>query len=104
MKYSTIEREALPVKWALQALSYYLLGAPFHLITDHAPLTWLSRMKDLNARLTRWYQGLQPFKFSVQYKKGPHHTNADFLSRQELWGPSAQEETAVPLTGGVGVW
>lgn len=69
-KYSTIEREALAVKWALDSLRYYLLGAPFVLSTDHAPLTWLSRMKDSNARLTRWYLSLQPFKFSIQYKKG----------------------------------
>lgn len=52
VKYSTIEREALAVKWALDSLRYYLLGAPFVLITDHAPLTWLNRMKDSNARLT----------------------------------------------------
>lgn len=104
VKYSTIEREALVVKWAFHALWYYLLGAPFCLITDHAPLTWLSCMIDSNARLTRWYLGLQPYKFSVEYKKGAHHANADFLSRQEVRGPSAPEETTVPLLPGGGVW
>lgn len=53
-KYSTIEREALAVKWALNTLKYYLLGTPFQLVTDHTPLTWLNWMKDSNARLTRW--------------------------------------------------
>lgn len=70
MRYSTIEREALAVKWALETLRYYLLGAPFELVTDHAPLTWLNRMKDTNARLTRWYLSLQPYKFKITYKKG----------------------------------
>lgn len=99
-KYATIEREALAVKWALNALKYYLLGAPFRLITDHAPLTWLGRMKDSNARLTRWYLSLQPFKFSVTYKKGAQHVNADFLSRQEHRSSSSSERDAVPLLPG----
>lgn len=78
-KCSTIEREALAVKWALDTLRYYLLGAPFNLVTDHAPLTCPNRMKDSNARLTRWYLSLQPFKFQVSYKKGTTNANADFL-------------------------
>lgn len=47
VKYSTIE--ILAVKWALDALRYYLVGAPFELMMDHASLTWLNRMKDSNA-------------------------------------------------------
>ncbi|CAM4640595.1 unnamed protein product [Lepidochelys kempii] len=35
--YAVIETEALAVKWACGALRYYLLGAPFTLVTDHAP-------------------------------------------------------------------
>lgn len=36
--YSTIEKKSLAIKWAVDALRYYLLGSPFSLITDHAPL------------------------------------------------------------------
>lgn len=56
-RYTTIEREALAVEWALETLKYYLLGAPFELVTDHGFLTWLNRMKDTNAGITRWYHG-----------------------------------------------
>ncbi|XP_044843600.1 uncharacterized protein LOC123349509, partial [Mauremys mutica] len=42
--YSVIEKEALAVKWACDALRFFLLGAPFTLVTDHAPLQWLMRM------------------------------------------------------------
>lgn len=51
--YLVIEPEALAVKWALEALRYYLLGSPFFVMTNHAPLNWLQQMKDTNVRLPR---------------------------------------------------
>ena len=93
-KYSTIEKEAFAVKWAIQALRYYLLGAPFTLITDHAPLQCLNRMKDVNPRLTRWYLSLQLFNFKVQYRKGSAHANADYFSRQGEMLVDTEERTA----------
>ena len=54
-RYSTVERECLAIRWAVDALRYYLLGRPFTLCSDHAPLQWLHRMKDVNTRITRWY-------------------------------------------------
>ncbi|KAG6936028.1 hypothetical protein G0U57_013542, partial [Chelydra serpentina] len=51
--YVVVEKEALAVKWACDALQYYLLGNPFILVTDHAPLQWLNRMKDNNMRIQR---------------------------------------------------
>ncbi|KAL2077779.1 hypothetical protein ACEWY4_027283 [Coilia grayii] len=52
-RYSTVEKECLAIKWALDSLKYYLLGKQFVLETDHHMLQWLSRMKDSNARVTR---------------------------------------------------
>ncbi|XP_075779243.1 uncharacterized protein LOC142827525 [Pelodiscus sinensis] len=80
-RYSTIEREALAVKWAVDALRYYLLGSTFLVVTDHAPLRWLQTMKDTNARIMRWYLALQPYSFQVAHRPGKVHGNADFLSR-----------------------
>ncbi|KAL0148421.1 hypothetical protein M9458_056231 [Cirrhinus mrigala] len=48
--YATVEREALAIKWAVLELRYYLLGRKFTLVTDHAPLQWMARAKDTNAR------------------------------------------------------
>ena len=58
-KYSTVEKECLAIKWALQELRYYLIGRRFTLVTDHAPLVWMSRNKENNARVTRWF--LSPY-------------------------------------------
>ncbi len=63
--YSTIEKECLAIRWAVLTLRYYLLGREFTLCSDHAPLQWLHRMKDTNARI----------------RPGTQMTVADFLSR-----------------------
>ncbi len=80
-RYSTVERECLAIWWAVLTLRYYLLGREFTLCSDHAPLQWLHRMKDTNARITRWYLALQPFKFKVVHRPGVQMAVADFLSR-----------------------
>ncbi|KAJ1199344.1 hypothetical protein NDU88_003181 [Pleurodeles waltl] len=79
--YPIIERECLAIKWAVDSLQYYLLGRPFILFTDHAPLTWLSTQKDTNSRILRWFLELQPFSFQVRHIPGPQQAPADYLSR-----------------------
>ena len=85
-RYSTIERECLAIRWAVDSLRYYLLGRAFTLCSDHAPLQWLHRMKDANARITRWYLALQPFNFRVIHRPGAQMAVADFLSRSPMGG------------------
>ncbi|XP_032442308.1 uncharacterized protein LOC116734877 [Xiphophorus hellerii] len=80
-RYSTVEKECLAMKWAIEALRYYLLGRHFILETDHRALQWLRRMRDANARIAGWYLSLQPFDFTVQYKPGKSNVVADCLSR-----------------------
>lgn len=64
-KYSTVEKEALAVNWAVKALHYYLLHNPFTLWVDHEPLRWIEHMNDTNARILCWYLSLLPFSFTV---------------------------------------
>ena len=80
-RYATVEREALAVKWAVGALKYYLVDNPFSLVVDHEPLCWMSRMKDHNPRVLRWYLSLLPFRFSIRHCAGKQHVDADYLSR-----------------------
>lgn len=81
VKYSTIEKECLAIKLACQAFRVYLLGRPFVIQTDHRALQWLDRLKENNARLTRWSLSLQPFKFTINHQAGKANSNADALSR-----------------------
>jgi hypothetical protein len=85
--YATVEKEALAIKWAVLELRYYLLGRRFTLVTDHAPLQWMARAKDTNARITRWFLALQDFHFEVQHRAGAANSNADGLSR--IWSAFA---------------
>ena len=88
--YSTVEKEALAIKWSLTKLRYYLLGREFTLVTDHAPLKWMAGAKDSNARVTRWFLALQDFRFRVDHRPGKEHANADALSRRDAclgWAP-----------------
>ncbi len=66
--YAAVEKEALAVKWAVLELRYHLLGRKFTLVTDHAPLQWMARTKDTNARVTRWFLALQDFHFVVRHR------------------------------------
>ncbi|XP_048881447.1 uncharacterized protein LOC125748837 [Brienomyrus brachyistius] len=81
VRYSTVEKECLAVKWALDTFRYYLLGREFLLETDHRPLQWMDRMRDSNARITRWYLSMQPYRFTINYIPGWSNATADFLSR-----------------------
>ncbi len=100
--YSTIEKECLAIRWAVLTLRYYLLGREFTLCSDHAPLQWLHRMKDTNARITPWYLALQPFKFKVVHRPGTQMTVAHFLSRNG--GGAAGRRASRPESGGGGMW
>ena len=80
-KYSTVEKECLAIKLAVQAFRVYLLGWPFVIQTDHRSLMWLDKFKDTNDRLARWSLALQPFQFSIVHRPGASNGNADASSR-----------------------
>ena len=76
-KYATVEKECLAIKLAIQHFRVYLLGRHFFVQTDHCCLEWLHRLKENNARLTRWSLALQPYDFQVIYSSGKSNENAD---------------------------
>eukprot|EP00731_Ephydatia_muelleri_P026771 Em0018g871a len=80
-RYSTIEKECLAIKLALDAFKVYLLGRKFVVQTDHRALEWLEKLKENNARLCRWSLALQPYSFGVEHRTGTMNLNADALSR-----------------------
>lgn len=80
-RYSTVEKECLAIKASTHSFRVYLLGRKFTIQTDHRALEWLDRLKDNNARLTRWSLALQPYQFTVRYCAGTSNNNAGGLSR-----------------------
>ena len=79
-QYSVIQRECLAVIYALKQFRHYLLGRTFHLVTDHAPLQWLSAQK-MEGMLCRWALVMQEYDYRIMYRKGALNGNADALSR-----------------------
>lgn len=97
-KYTTTERECLAVIWAVEKLRHYLEGTKFTVITDHASLLWLHRLKDPTGRLARWALRLQPFTFDIIHRRGRENIVPDFLSRSVPVSVEAvQEDLTDPI-------
>ena len=64
----------------MKQFRHYLLGRSFQLITDHAPLQWLSAQK-MEGLLCHWALAMEEFNFDIVYRKGSLNGNADALSR-----------------------
>ena len=67
----------------------YIYGRHFSLVTDHKPLESLFNEKKATppmaaARIQRWALTLAAYNYSIEYKPGPEHANADALSRLPL--------------------
>ena len=95
-RYSQTEREALAIRWGVQKLRKYLLGAPrFQIITDHKPLQFMfsSGKQDLPPRIERFIMDIQGYDWEVIYKPGKNNI-ADYLSRHPVprQGSSRAEE------------
>ena len=75
--------EFLALKWSVtQRFADYLsCGPPFTVYTDNNPLTYVMSTSKLNAAGLRWVGELAQFNFSLKYKPGRKHGDADGLSR-----------------------
>lgn len=78
-QYSVIERECLAVVYALKQFRHYLLGRRFKLLSDHAPLQWLSA-QEMEGMLCWWALAMQEYDFQITFRKGSQNSNADALS------------------------
>jgi len=79
--YSTIEKEALAIVFAIKHFRHYVFGQKIKLYTDHKPLIWLMTHKDTSGRLIRWALQLQEYDIEFNYREGKANANADSLSR-----------------------
>ena len=79
--WSTIEREAYAVVWALGKYRDIIFGCHITVFSDHDPLKYLTENVPSSAKLTRWALALQEYNFSLKYYKGQLNVLADGLSR-----------------------
>uniref|UniRef100_A0A158P4I8 RNA-directed DNA polymerase n=1 Tax=Tetranychus urticae TaxID=32264 RepID=A0A158P4I8_TETUR len=81
LNYPVSDKECLAIVWAVQKFRVYLEGIHFVVVTDHCALCHIHSKKQLPSRLQRYAMALQSFDFTVQYKSGTKHKDADCLSR-----------------------
>ena len=91
-KYCTTFIELLAVVTFVKHFRHYLWGRKFLVRTDHASLLWLKNFKEPEGMLARWLAVLDTYDFSVQYRKGVLHANADALSRIPVRKRSCKRE------------
>ena len=82
--YPSYKGELLALAWAIRSFRQYLHGTHFRAVTDHQPLLWLMRARDLSGQYARWQVLLQEYDFTLEHRAGAKHTNADVLSRFPL--------------------
>ena len=81
LKYSTIERELLGIKYGLKQFRQYVYGTKIKIVTDHKPLVHLHNLSDPSSRLMNWRLEMEEYDYEIMYKKGKENTNSDALSR-----------------------
>lgn len=95
-RYSTIEREALAMVWAVKNFRCYLLGRKFTLYTDHKPLIHFFKITNESTRISNFKFKLSEYDFEIKHKPGKLNVVADALSR--LGTQNKQKQKTLVLT------
>ena len=84
-RYSTFDRELLVVYLAIKRFWHLLEGRPFHVLTDHKPLTFAlnSRSDRHSPRQARQLDYISQFTSTIRHVHGLDNVVADALSRIE---------------------
>ena len=81
--YCVTRRELLAVVYYItKEFRHYLLNAKVRVRTDHGCLIFLKTLKNPCGQMARWMERLAPFEWTIEYRPGPKHGNADALSRR----------------------
>ena len=87
--YSQLEKEGLAIVFGVKKFHLYLFGRHFVILSDHKPLRHLFKEDSAtpvmaSACIQRWALLLGGYDYTIEYKPGERHANADFLSRLPL--------------------
>ena len=97
-RWSTTEREAYSIFWAVKRLNYFLAANPFVVFTDHRSLVHMDKTVFSNTKVARWQHFLADYAFTLQYIEGRNNCMADWLSRSPIpaQGPKVDPKSARP--------
>ena len=98
--YSQLEKEGLAIVFGVKQFNTYLYGRHFTIYSDHQPLHRLfNKSKGVPAmvasRIQRWALTLSAYEYTIAYRPGKEHANADALNRLPLPG----QISTVPFPG-----
>ena len=82
--WSTFDRELWAIIWSIRHFRHYLQGTEFLIVTDHKPLAGLRKIpldQDPTGKRGRWATEIETLEWSIVYKPGNSHKNADAMSR-----------------------
>lgn len=79
--YPAMRRELLAVLYSITQFRDWILGAKFHLFTDHSALRYLLTKPHTNRTLNYWAFTLMEYDFDVQHRPGIMNVLPDRLSR-----------------------
>ena len=84
--YGQVEKEALALIFGVKKFHKYVYGQMFTMVTDHKPLISIFNPKAAvpsiaAVRMQRWAMFLSAYQYTIEYKCGKLHANADCLSR-----------------------
>ena len=87
--YAQLEKEGLAIIFGVRKFHDYLFGRQFSIHSDHKPLQSIfSESRPVpplaSARIQRWALTLSMYDYTISYKPGDKHANADSLSRLPL--------------------
>lgn len=97
-RWTTAEKEAYAVFWAVQKLESYLLGHPFVVETDNKTITFMVNSK--TQKIIRWRLKLDEFDYQIRHISGKDNVVADGLSRCLVVGPPAEDAVRQRLLEG----
>ena len=88
-KYSQLEKEGLAIIFGVKWFHQYLFGRPFSILSDHKPLQHIFKATSCthtmaSARIQRWSLLLGGYDYTIAYRPGEQHANADLFDRLPL--------------------
>jgi hypothetical protein len=79
--FTTIDRKALIMVYALHKFKHYLLGNWFVFYVDHMALMYLVNKPQVSSIIAKWLLLLLECDFKIVYKPSRSHLMANALSR-----------------------